>query len=158
VPVWGFVEVPRSASPLAVSRYAQVLSHAAAELGAHTHTTLSVAGLLQAIAVYNQQRSLLADLKRHWLAGRVATATYRRLRRLALTQDPIRANQRLAQTLQEVPAGDDERPAAPTAPCPPRPAACFCWQSWPPRPACCAWWKLRAGRWWPRTRTLTSGN
>jgi benzoyl-CoA reductase/2-hydroxyglutaryl-CoA dehydratase subunit BcrC/BadD/HgdB len=112
VPVWGFVEVPRAASPLAVSRYAQVLSRAAADLEAHTHHPLNVANLQRAIAVYNQQRALLANLKRHWLAGSVATATYRRLRRTALTQDPIRANQRLAQALEGLPGGEDESPAA----------------------------------------------
>jgi benzoyl-CoA reductase/2-hydroxyglutaryl-CoA dehydratase subunit BcrC/BadD/HgdB len=101
VPVWGFVEVPRAATPLAVSRYADVLTRTAADLEGHTGRTLSTASLQQAIAVYNQQRSLLADLKHEWLTGSVNTTTYRRLRRTALTQDPVATNPWLSQMLEE---------------------------------------------------------
>ncbi len=106
VPVWGFVEVPRAATPLAASRYADILIRTAADLENHTRQSLSVGNLQRAIAVYNRQRSLLADLKHQWLAGSVSTTTYRRLRRMALTQDPITANEWLSQTLEETEGGE----------------------------------------------------
>jgi benzoyl-CoA reductase/2-hydroxyglutaryl-CoA dehydratase subunit BcrC/BadD/HgdB len=113
VPVWGFVEVPRIATPLAASRYAGILARMAAELEGRTGRSLSAGSLRQAIAVYNQQRSLLADLKYQWLAGRVDTTTYRRLRRMALTQDPLAANGRLSQMLEEARGGEEAPPVAP---------------------------------------------
>jgi benzoyl-CoA reductase/2-hydroxyglutaryl-CoA dehydratase subunit BcrC/BadD/HgdB len=100
VPVWGFLEVPRLASPMAARRYAELLTRLAADLGARTGRSLSLDSLRQAIGVYNQQRNCLADLKRHWLAGSLNTAPYRRLRRIALGQEPLAANQQLLQTLQ----------------------------------------------------------
>ncbi len=99
VPVWGFVEVPRAATPLAADRYADILARLVADLEAHTGRSLGAHSLRRAIAVFNEQRSLLADLKRHWLAGSVNTVAYRRLRRTALTQDPVTANERLRETL-----------------------------------------------------------
>jgi benzoyl-CoA reductase/2-hydroxyglutaryl-CoA dehydratase subunit BcrC/BadD/HgdB len=113
VPVWGFVEVPRIATPLAASRYAGILARMAAELEGRTGRSLSAGSLHQAIAVYNQQRSLLADLKYQWLAGSVDTTTYRRLRRMALTQDPLAANGRLSQMLEEARGGEEAPPVAP---------------------------------------------
>ncbi len=101
VPVWGFVEVPRAATPLAASRYAGILARLAADLEAHTGQSLTTGTLRQAIVLYNEQRSLLADLKRCWLAATVNTAAYRRLRRMALTRDPIAANEQLWQVLKE---------------------------------------------------------
>jgi benzoyl-CoA reductase/2-hydroxyglutaryl-CoA dehydratase subunit BcrC/BadD/HgdB len=113
VPVWGFVEVPRVATPLAASRYADILIRTAAELEGRTGRSLSAGSLHQAIAAYNRQRSSLADLKYQWLAGRVDTTTYRRLRRMALTQDPLAANGRLSETLEEAEAGEEARPVPP---------------------------------------------
>jgi benzoyl-CoA reductase/2-hydroxyglutaryl-CoA dehydratase subunit BcrC/BadD/HgdB len=112
VPDWGFVEVPRTSTPLAVSRYAHILMRAAADLAAHTGTSLDPAALQHAIALYNEQRNLLAKLKGQWLAGSVNTATYRRLRQMALTQAPTAANQQLRRTL-EAPAEAAEAPSAP---------------------------------------------
>jgi benzoyl-CoA reductase/2-hydroxyglutaryl-CoA dehydratase subunit BcrC/BadD/HgdB len=99
IPVWGFVEVPRVASPLAADRYAEILARLVADLEARTRRSLNARSLRRAISVYNEQRSLLADLKGHWLAGRVNTVVYRRLRRTALTQDPATANERLREAL-----------------------------------------------------------
>jgi benzoyl-CoA reductase/2-hydroxyglutaryl-CoA dehydratase subunit BcrC/BadD/HgdB len=113
VPVWGFVEVPRVATPLAASRYAGILTRMAAKMEDRTGRSLSAGSLHQAIAVYNQQRSLLADLRRQWLAGRVDTTTYRLLRRMALTQDPLAANGRLSQTLEEAERGEEAPPVPP---------------------------------------------
>jgi benzoyl-CoA reductase/2-hydroxyglutaryl-CoA dehydratase subunit BcrC/BadD/HgdB len=113
VPVWGFVEVPRAATPLAVGRYADILARTAAELEAHTGRSLSADNLGRAIALYNEQRTLLAELKRHWLAGGVNTTAYRRLRRMALTQDPVAANERLGQALEEA-EGIEKAPSAPS--------------------------------------------
>ncbi|MFQ5343649.1 MAG: 2-hydroxyacyl-CoA dehydratase [Anaerolineae bacterium] len=101
VPVWGFVEVPRAATPLAASRYADTLTRLAADLEAHTGQPLTTGGLRRAINVYNEQRSLLADLKHRWLTGTVDTTAYRRLRRMALTRDPVVANEQLRQALRE---------------------------------------------------------
>jgi benzoyl-CoA reductase/2-hydroxyglutaryl-CoA dehydratase subunit BcrC/BadD/HgdB len=118
VPVWGFVEVPRAATPLAADRYAEILARLAADLEAHTGRSLSARSLRRAIAVYNEQRSLLADLKRHWLAGGVNTVAYRRLRRNALTQDPVTANERLRETLAASEGGanvSSDPPARPPA-------------------------------------------
>lgn len=100
VSVWGFVEIPRRATPLAISRYSDILIRAAADLAAHTGTSLDPAALQQAIALYNEQRNLLAELKSQWLAGSVNTATYRRLRQMALIQAPAAANLRLRRTLE----------------------------------------------------------
>lgn len=119
VPVWAFVEVPRAATRLAIDRYAQVLSRTAADLAAHTPHSLSVAGLRRAIAVYNEQRLLLSHLKRHWLSGSLNTIPYRRLRRMALTQDPATANQQLAQALQGLTQTEENGPQPA-----PSPAAC----------------------------------
>jgi benzoyl-CoA reductase/2-hydroxyglutaryl-CoA dehydratase subunit BcrC/BadD/HgdB len=99
LPVWGFVEVPRAATPLAVSRYATLLTALAAGLEAHTGHSLTVRRLRNAIALYNKQRHMLANLRRRWLAGQVETASYRRLRRMALTEEPTVANERLEQAL-----------------------------------------------------------
>jgi benzoyl-CoA reductase/2-hydroxyglutaryl-CoA dehydratase subunit BcrC/BadD/HgdB len=116
VPVWGFVEVPRTATPLAANHYAGILTRTATDLEACTGRSLSTGSLHQAIAVYNQQRSLLADLKRHWLSGSVDTTAYRRLRRMALTRDPVTANEQLWQTLKETEGGEK----APSVPPPSR--------------------------------------
>jgi benzoyl-CoA reductase/2-hydroxyglutaryl-CoA dehydratase subunit BcrC/BadD/HgdB len=114
VPVWGFVEVPRAATALAADRYAEILARLVADLEVRTGRLLDVRSLRRAISVYNEQRSLLADLKRHWLAGGVNTVAYRRLRRTALTQDPVRANERLRETLaaSEGGVGDPSDPPA----------------------------------------------
>ncbi|GAB4529864.1 MAG: 2-hydroxyacyl-CoA dehydratase family protein [Anaerolineae bacterium] len=113
LPVWGFVEVPRAANLLAVDRYAGVLARLATELEAHAGRPLSSRSLRQAITIYNEQRRLLADLKQHWLAGRVNTLLYRRLRQSALTQDPLTANQRLVSALQSL-DGQPPEPFFPT--------------------------------------------
>jgi benzoyl-CoA reductase/2-hydroxyglutaryl-CoA dehydratase subunit BcrC/BadD/HgdB len=105
VPVWAFVDVPRLTTPPAVQRYAEVLASVAGEIARRTGGRLDCNSLKAAITLYNEQRSLLAQLKAHWLAGRIQTATYRRLRRLALTQPPLIANERLRQALAEVPQG-----------------------------------------------------
>ena len=73
VPIWGFVEVPRAATSLAVDYYAKVLARLVTDLETHTRRSLSPHSLRRAIDVYNEQRSLLADLKRRWLAGSVNT-------------------------------------------------------------------------------------
>ncbi len=109
VPVWGFVEVPRAATSLAVGRYTQTLARTAVDLEAHTRRTLSADSLHRAIALYNEQRSLLGDLKRHWLAGNLNTTAYRRLRRNALTQDPAQTNESLRQSLAGI-QGDESGP------------------------------------------------
>ncbi len=110
VPVWGFVEVPRAATPLAASRYAGSLARLAAEVEVRTGQWLTAEALRQAIALYNEQRRLLTHLKRRWLAGTVDTTTYRRLRRLALTRDPVLVNDQLRWVLQE--AGEPKRTGA----------------------------------------------
>ncbi|NIR01099.1 MAG: hypothetical protein GTN78_13025, partial [Gemmatimonadales bacterium] len=78
----------------------KILARLVAVLETHTRRSLNLRGLRRAIAVYNEQRSLLADLKRYWLAGGVNTVAYRRLRRMALTQDPVTVNERLRETLE----------------------------------------------------------
>jgi benzoyl-CoA reductase subunit C len=110
VPVWGFVEVPRAASALAIGRYAAVLHRLAEEVEGRTGRSLSAAALEQAIGVYNEQRRLLEDARQHWLAGEIETRVYRRLRRIALTHDPTAANLALTQQL-----GESRMPAAPPA-------------------------------------------
>jgi benzoyl-CoA reductase/2-hydroxyglutaryl-CoA dehydratase subunit BcrC/BadD/HgdB len=96
------MEIPRGRSEAAVARYATILADAAVDLGQHSRRSLTVEGLQEAVRVYNRQRALLAELKGAWLAGRVATAAYRRLRRTALTRDPQKANQDIEQMLAEV--------------------------------------------------------
>jgi benzoyl-CoA reductase/2-hydroxyglutaryl-CoA dehydratase subunit BcrC/BadD/HgdB len=115
VPVWGFVEVPRTSTPLAVSRYADILMRTAADLAAHTGISLEPTALQEAIALYNEQRNLLAELKGQWLAGSVNTATYRRLRQMALTQAPKAANQRLRRTLEVTAEAAESLPVPPSA-------------------------------------------
>ncbi len=100
---------------LAASRYAEILARTAAELEVHTGRSLDTHNLQEAITLYNQQRSLLADLKRGWLAGRVNTASYRQLRQMALTRDPLAANHRLQQTLKAI---DEEGKSPETLPSP----------------------------------------
>jgi benzoyl-CoA reductase/2-hydroxyglutaryl-CoA dehydratase subunit BcrC/BadD/HgdB len=112
LPVWGFVEVPRLASALAADRYAQVLARLAADLETRVGHSLTAPGLRQAIALYNQQRNILAELKRQWLAGRLNTLAYRRLRRIALSQDPLAAKERLAEALGDM-AGREGPPSTP---------------------------------------------
>ena len=109
VPVWGFVEVPRAATPLAIDRYAELLARLSADLEGQTGRSLSPDDLRGAITVYNAQRVLLGNLKRHWMAGGLDTSTYRRLRRTALTRDPLTANTWLAQAVQEIQGEDHER-------------------------------------------------
>jgi benzoyl-CoA reductase/2-hydroxyglutaryl-CoA dehydratase subunit BcrC/BadD/HgdB len=99
IPVWGFVEVPRLAGAMAASRYAELLMQLAADLEARTGRSLSADSLRQAIDLYNRQRNWLADLKSYWQVGSLKTASYRRLRRMALTQDPLTANQQLQEVL-----------------------------------------------------------
>jgi benzoyl-CoA reductase/2-hydroxyglutaryl-CoA dehydratase subunit BcrC/BadD/HgdB len=108
VPVWGFVEVPRAAIPLAPGRYADILTRTAADLETRTGKSLNTTALHQAIALYNEQRNLLAELKRRWLAGSVNTTAYRQLRRMALTQDPVTANKRLAGALEDAERGEKD--------------------------------------------------
>jgi benzoyl-CoA reductase/2-hydroxyglutaryl-CoA dehydratase subunit BcrC/BadD/HgdB len=100
VPVWSFVEVPRSSTALAIDRYTEILTHLVTDLEAHTRRSLDAGTLRAAISLYNEQRGLLADLKRKWLSGDVNTLTYRRLRRTILTQDPAVANEALRQALE----------------------------------------------------------
>ena len=108
VRVWGVVEVPRAATPLAVDRYAELLARLVSDLETHTRRSLISRSLRRAIDVYNEQKSLLSDLKRRWLAGSVNTVAYRRLRRMALTQDPATVNERLRGSLEGV--GSDSNP------------------------------------------------
>jgi benzoyl-CoA reductase/2-hydroxyglutaryl-CoA dehydratase subunit BcrC/BadD/HgdB len=68
--------------------------------------------LNRSIALFNEQRRLLAELKRHWLGRRLNTLVYRRLRRAALTQDPVAANETLKQTLGQL-KEDEQVPADP---------------------------------------------
>lgn len=105
VPVWAFVDVPRLATPSAAQRYAEVLARVAVEIAQHTGRRLGDTDLRAAIELYNEQRSLLTELKTRWLAGHIQSAAYRRLRRLALTQPPLVANERLRQALADVPQG-----------------------------------------------------
>jgi benzoyl-CoA reductase/2-hydroxyglutaryl-CoA dehydratase subunit BcrC/BadD/HgdB len=114
VPVWGFVEVPRAATALAAGRYVEVLGRLVADLEARTGRSLSVGSLRRAVSVYNEQRGLLAELKRRWLAGGVNTVAYRRLRRTALTQDPATANERLRETLAASEAGVNDSSNSPS--------------------------------------------
>jgi benzoyl-CoA reductase/2-hydroxyglutaryl-CoA dehydratase subunit BcrC/BadD/HgdB len=114
VPVWDFVEVPRLANTLAFDYYAGILVRAGAELEARAGHPLTVAGLRQSIGLYNEQRSILKGLKQQWLAGRLDTVAYRRLRRNALSQEPAAANEHLAEVLGEM-AGDEGAAAAPRA-------------------------------------------
>jgi len=106
VPVWGFVEVPRMGTPLAVSRYADTLTRLAGELQSLTGKTLTTTALRQATAQYNDQRDLLAKAKRCWLDGIISTATYRRLRRRALTADPIAVAEQIRLMFAEIDAMD----------------------------------------------------
>jgi benzoyl-CoA reductase/2-hydroxyglutaryl-CoA dehydratase subunit BcrC/BadD/HgdB len=71
----------------------------AANLETRTGQTLELAALEQSMLLYNEQRSLLARLKRYWRAGSIETAPYRRLRQMALTRDPSEANENLRQAL-----------------------------------------------------------
>jgi benzoyl-CoA reductase/2-hydroxyglutaryl-CoA dehydratase subunit BcrC/BadD/HgdB len=102
VPVWGFVEVPRNVTPLAIDRYAALLSRLVPLLEVQTGQLLDPDSLRQAIQLFNQQRVLLAALKQSWLDGAISTLTYRRQRRMALTQEPLSANQALEQTLRDL--------------------------------------------------------
>jgi benzoyl-CoA reductase/2-hydroxyglutaryl-CoA dehydratase subunit BcrC/BadD/HgdB len=108
VPVWGFVEVPRATTPTAVRRYAGNLARLAGELERLTGRTLTATALREAIALYNDQRALLAELKRRWLDGIITTATYRRLRRQALTADPITVAEQMRLMLAEIDAMDED--------------------------------------------------
>jgi benzoyl-CoA reductase/2-hydroxyglutaryl-CoA dehydratase subunit BcrC/BadD/HgdB len=99
VPIWEFVEVPRTATPLAIERYADSLRRMGEDLATRVQIPLQTSALRDAIRTYNKQRSLLTQLKNRWLAGQQSTPVYRRLRRMALTQDPITANARLEQML-----------------------------------------------------------
>ncbi len=101
VPVWAFVDVPRDATSLGVNRYTEILTHLAADLGRYTGRALEASALRQAIKLYNEQRVLLADLKRHWLSGLLNTITHRRLRQTALIRNPIAANALLGETLKD---------------------------------------------------------
>jgi benzoyl-CoA reductase/2-hydroxyglutaryl-CoA dehydratase subunit BcrC/BadD/HgdB len=112
--------VPRGATPLAASRYADILTCLAADLEARTGQSLTPGALRQAIALYNEQRSLLADLKRRWLAEMVSTATYRHLRRMALIRDPEVANEQLRQALK---GAEGEKTTFPNSGAPPSPQA-----------------------------------
>jgi benzoyl-CoA reductase/2-hydroxyglutaryl-CoA dehydratase subunit BcrC/BadD/HgdB len=116
VPVWGFVDVPRAATPLAAERYADVLKHLATDLEAFTHRSLNANALRQAILCYNEQRDLLTQLKSHWQTGSVNTIAYRRLRRMALAQDPLTANETLRQALDRMEQDEPDTSALPTRP------------------------------------------
>ncbi|UCC62879.1 MAG: 2-hydroxyacyl-CoA dehydratase, partial [Anaerolineae bacterium] len=120
LPAWGFVQVPRAATPLAARRYADLLARLSADLEARAGRSLRAAPLRQAIALFNRQRGLLGNLKRHWLAGYVDTASYRRLRRAALTKAPLVANRQLENTLAEIESGAPPHPTPPTAAVSPR--------------------------------------
>lgn len=99
IPVWGFLEVPRGGNPHAVRRFAGLLQALATQLTAHTKRSLTAARLRAAIEVYNRQRHLLAALRQRWLDGTLPTSTYRRFRRLALTDAPESANEALQEAL-----------------------------------------------------------
>ena len=70
VPVWGFLEAPRSTSSLAVSRFTGLLTGLARDLEQRTGQLLSVRRLRAAMTVYREQRRLLAELKRRWPGGK----------------------------------------------------------------------------------------
>jgi benzoyl-CoA reductase/2-hydroxyglutaryl-CoA dehydratase subunit BcrC/BadD/HgdB len=122
IPVWGFLEVPRSSSPLAAERFARLLIALGQQIGARTGEGLTAERLHAAITVFNEQRRLLNEVRRHWLAGNLATPAYRRLRRLALTDNPFSANDALRQVLAGVTGDDGDRlPVAATEPTTPLP-------------------------------------
>jgi benzoyl-CoA reductase/2-hydroxyglutaryl-CoA dehydratase subunit BcrC/BadD/HgdB len=100
VPVWGFLEVPRRTSVLAVDRFARLLAAFGRDLERRTGESLSVGRLRAAIGMVNEQRRLLAELKQRWLAGGISTPAYRRLRRQALTEDPVTTNEALRSELE----------------------------------------------------------
>ncbi len=95
VPIWGYLEVPRTNDSLAIRRFASLLADLSREIESHTGNKLTVGHLRSAIAVYNEQRHLLESLKASWLRGNLPTLLYRNLRRLALTEHPQRANEAL---------------------------------------------------------------
>lgn len=122
IPVWGFLEVPRSSSPLASDRFTRLLLALGQRLGAHTGEGLTAQRLHAAINVFNEQRRLLNELRYRWLAGDLATPAYRRLRRLALTDDPFSANDALRQALAGVAeTSGDALPVVATEPTTPLP-------------------------------------
>jgi benzoyl-CoA reductase/2-hydroxyglutaryl-CoA dehydratase subunit BcrC/BadD/HgdB len=114
IPVWAFLEVPRSATPLAVKRYTEILTRAIPVLEARSQAQLEVGALQQSITTFNEQRGLTASLKRHWLMRSLDTAAYRRLRRLTLTRDPALANKQLRSALEELASYEPGPRAAPS--------------------------------------------
>ena len=115
IPVWAFLEVPRSATPLAVQRFTENLNRAVPALEAHSQAKLEVSALQRAIETYNEQRRLTARLKRHWLMHNLDTATYRRLRRLGLTRDPALANRQLSSAIDQLLSSEPEPRPAPSS-------------------------------------------
>lgn len=112
IPVWAFLEVPRSATPLAVQRYTEILYRTVPALEVYSQTKLEVRALKRAIVAFNEQRRLTASLKHHWLMHNLDTATYRRLRRSVLTRGPALVNRQLSSALDQLPSSEPEPRAA----------------------------------------------
>ncbi|MGC8879400.1 MAG: 2-hydroxyacyl-CoA dehydratase subunit D [Anaerolineae bacterium] len=107
VPIWGSLEVPRISDATAIRHFATGLARLAQQLEWHTGVTLSARRLRAAISLYNQQRRLLMSLKASWLNGALPTPLYRRLRRLALTEQPQSANEALQNQIDSLSASVD---------------------------------------------------
>jgi benzoyl-CoA reductase/2-hydroxyglutaryl-CoA dehydratase subunit BcrC/BadD/HgdB len=95
-----FLDVPRLRTPAARERFARLLGDLVAAWEERFGQRLSPEALAQAIQVYNHQRRLWQEVQARWLEGRMATRRYYDLRRLCLTNDPVWANERLAEALE----------------------------------------------------------
>ncbi len=106
IPAIDLVALPRLNNDLACRRYAGALTELAVTLAALSGQPLTAAGLRSAIVLYNEQRTLLRDLRQSWVDGELSAGDWYDLRWLALTTDPRSANTELAANLPQTPTSD----------------------------------------------------
>ncbi len=106
IEVLHLLDLPRIDTPLAHEYYRRALRRLVSTLEEHYDTRLTSKNLRDAIACYNQQRSMLSELDKRWSHGLIPTIDYHELRHASLTEDPALVNVRLRDKLAENPQRD----------------------------------------------------
>ncbi len=101
VPVFAFLDLPRRKDALGIAFFAAALGKLIGQLETQLNQPLSTAALADAIRVYDEQRQIWFELTSAWAQGRVPTGEYYALRDLRLQGDPLQANHRLSEAVEQ---------------------------------------------------------
>jgi benzoyl-CoA reductase subunit C len=99
------LDLPRNDTGVSRDYYRHSLRRLSKTLEERLGIRLTAERLAASIQCYNEQRSLLEELDRHWRDGAVPTARYQSLRHTSITEDPLPFNARLREELEHLPSG-----------------------------------------------------